>query len=74
MDQHDSADGAAPIVWAPPLGPPAPRDLCTDCGLSRTADAKRCGRACQFIQPDYSAMETKVHGRPRDPARPDETF
>ncbi|OYW56441.1 MAG: coenzyme F420 hydrogenase [Hyphomicrobium sp. 32-62-53] len=74
MDQHETASSADPVVWAPPLGAPAPRDLCTDCGLSRTADAKRCGRACQFIQPDYPAMETKVHGRPRDAARPDETF
>ncbi len=78
MDQDDSAPGAAPsaspVMWAPPLAPPAPRDLCTDCGLSRTADAKRCGRACQFIKPDYPAMETRVHGRARDPSRPDETF
>jgi coenzyme F420 hydrogenase subunit beta len=49
-----------------------PRDLCTDCGISRTDDPKRCGRACQFIAPDYPAMEAQVHGRPRDPARPDE--
>jgi coenzyme F420 hydrogenase subunit beta len=74
MDQDDSAIGANPIVWAPSLAPPAPRDMCTDCGLSRTEDAKRCGRACQFIKPDYPAMETRVHGRPRDPARPDEIF
>ncbi len=49
-----------------------PRDLCTDCGISRTDDPKRCGRACQFIAPDYPAMERQVHGRPRDAARPDE--
>jgi coenzyme F420 hydrogenase subunit beta len=49
-----------------------PRTLCTDCGLSRTADDHRCGQACQFIQPDYAAMESRVHGRARDPARPDE--
>jgi coenzyme F420 hydrogenase subunit beta len=59
-------------VWSPPVGPAAPRGLCTDCGLSRTAEAKRCGTACQFIQPDYPAMEAKVHGRARDAARPDE--
>ena len=54
---------------------PAPyRALCTDCGISRTADPAACGRACQFIQPDYPAMEAKVHGRPRDPDRPDERF
>lgn len=49
-----------------------PRDLCTDCGISRTDDPKRCGRACQFITPDYPAMEAQVHGRARDPSRPDE--
>jgi coenzyme F420 hydrogenase subunit beta len=51
---------------------PAPRTLCTDCGISRTADARACGRACQFIAPDYPAIETRVHGRARDPLRPDE--
>ena len=51
---------------------PAPRGLCTDCGISRTADPKACGRACQFIAPDYPRLEAQVHGRPRDPARPDE--
>jgi coenzyme F420 hydrogenase subunit beta len=56
----------------PDLAPPAHRDLCTDCGLSRTKDAKRCGSACQFIAPDYAAMEARVHGRARDPGRPDE--
>jgi coenzyme F420 hydrogenase subunit beta len=59
-------------VRAPAVGPAAPRDLCTDCGISRTNDPKRCGRACQFIKPDYARLETQVHGRPRDPARPDE--
>lgn len=54
---------------------PAPhRDLCTDCGISRSADPKRCGRACQFIRPRYPALEQQVHGRARDPDRPDEIF
>lgn len=48
------------------------RSLCTDCGVSRTDDPKRCGRACQFIAPDYPRLEAQVHGRARDPARPDE--
>jgi coenzyme F420 hydrogenase subunit beta len=61
-------------VWAPPLAAAAPRGLCTDCGVSRTAAPKRCGTACQFIQPDYPAMERQVHGRARDPERPDELF
>jgi coenzyme F420 hydrogenase subunit beta len=63
----------APAVWAPPVGPAVARDLCTDCGVSRMANHKACGQACQFIRPDYPAMEARVHGRARDPARPDET-
>ncbi len=61
-------------VWAPPVAAAAPRNLCTDCGVSRTAEPKRCADACQFIKPDYSRMEAQVHGRTRDPARPDELF
>ena len=62
-----------PFVALPGL-PDAPhRDLCTDCGVSRTASPKRCGSACQFIQPDYPALEVKVHGRTRAPRKaPDE--
>ncbi len=59
-------------MLTPPLADPAPRGMCTDCGVSRTADPKRCGAACQFIAPNYPALEAQVHGRPRDPARPDE--
>ena len=55
-------------------GTPRRAALCTDCGISRTADPKRCGAACQFIKPDYPALEARVHGRARDPARPDEIF
>jgi coenzyme F420 hydrogenase subunit beta len=69
---HADSTAAAFAPEAPPLAAAVPRTLCTDCGLSRTADPKRCGRACQFIRPDYAALETQVHGRPRDPARPDE--
>jgi coenzyme F420 hydrogenase subunit beta len=36
------------------------------------AIAKACGQACQFLRPDYAALEARVHGRARDPARPDE--
>jgi coenzyme F420 hydrogenase subunit beta len=54
------------------LGPAATRGLCTDCGVSRTAEPKRCAHACQFIQPQYPALERQVHGRARDPERPDE--
>jgi len=48
------------------------RDLCTDCGISRTDDPKRCGRACQFIAPDYPRLEAQVHGRARNASKPDE--
>ena len=63
-----------PAVWAPPLNEPAPRGLCTDCGISRTATPKNCGTACQFIQPDYTRLELEVHGRMRDAAKTDEEF
>ena len=43
--------------------PAAPRGLCTDCGLSRTDRAGDCGTACQFIRPDYPALERAAHGR-----------
>lgn len=61
-------------VWAPPLRAAAARGLCTDCGISRNEDPKNCGRACQFIKPDYPALEQRVHGRSRDPNRSDEIF
>jgi coenzyme F420 hydrogenase subunit beta len=61
-------------IEAPALAAAAPRKLCTDCGLSRTADPARCGTACQFIRPDYASSETTVHGRARDPERGDEAF
>lgn len=69
----DSRVVPAPLV-TPPLNEPAPRELCTDCGVSRMSDPKQCGQACQFIKPNYPAMELKVHGRTRDAAKPDEAF
>jgi len=68
----DGAPPLAPAVEAPALREPLHRDLCTDCGLSRTADAGRCGRACQFIRPRYAELERRVHGRARSPERSDE--
>lgn len=53
---------------------PPHRNLCTDCGISRTADPQRCGRACQFIHPRYPELERQVHGRARDENREDELF
>jgi coenzyme F420 hydrogenase subunit beta len=57
---------------APALAAAAPRKLCTDCGISRSSEPDRCGRACQFIRPDYPGLELRVHGRTRDAGRPDE--
>jgi coenzyme F420 hydrogenase subunit beta len=37
------------------------------------ADPSACGRACQFIKPDYPAAEERVHGRSREMAG-DELF
>ena len=56
----------------PELRDAPPRSLCTDCGVSRMADPKQCGSACQFIAPNYDTMETQVHGRARDAGQPDE--
>lgn len=64
-------DGGS-ALWAPPPGEARHRDLCTDCGISRSSDPGRCGRACQFIHPRYDALEERVHGRTRDARRPDE--
>jgi coenzyme F420 hydrogenase subunit beta len=63
-----AADGQIP----PRYRSAEPRGLCTDCGVSRMRNPKLCGRACQFIRPDYPAMEARVHGRARDPGRPEE--
>ena len=61
-------------ITVPPLAPAAPRGLCTDCGVSRSSTPQACGTACQFIKPDYPAMEAQVHGRTRASDRPDEAF
>ncbi len=57
-----------------PSQSPPHRDLCTDCGISRSSEPKRCGRACQFIRPDYPGLEQQVHGRSRDASKDDERF
>ncbi len=53
------------LPWTPDLPAAPARHLCTDCGVSRSAQPKRCAQACQFIQPDYPALERQVHGRSR---------
>ena len=64
-------------MTSPPVTPafadPAPRGLCTDCGVSRMKDPSACGQACQFIKPDYPGIETRVHGR-KAQANGDEGF
>ena len=59
---------------APVLTGAARPGLCTDCGVSRMGDGRACGRACQFIQPDYSGLERATHGRQTDPTRGEEGF
>ncbi len=66
------SDDPSTGMMTPPLADPAPRRLCTDCGVSRMSRPQRCGPACQFITPDYPAMEARVHGRARDPERAEE--
>lgn len=61
-------------IMAPKLTGQARPGLCTDCGISRMGDGKACGKACQFIAPDYPASEARVHGRTADPAQGDEAF
>ncbi|MEO0362603.1 MAG: Coenzyme F420 hydrogenase/dehydrogenase, beta subunit C-terminal domain [Pseudomonadota bacterium] len=70
----DGSPLAGPAPETPALRAPEPRTLCTDCGVSRMADPKACGRACQFIRPDYAAAEARVHGRAREPEKGDERF
>jgi coenzyme F420 hydrogenase subunit beta len=69
-----STSNGGPGPWRPDLQPAPPRKLCTDCGVSRSAEPKRCNTACQFIKPDYPVLERQVQGRTRDPGRPDELF
>ncbi len=63
-----------PGLIVPVLSGSARPGLCTDCGVSRMGDGRACGRACQFIQPDYPTLEARVHGRVADPERGDERY
>lgn len=70
-----STSTALPIIELDaPLNDARPRAVCTDCGLSRTKWAHKCGSACQFIHPRYDELEQQVHGRSRDADRGDELF
>jgi coenzyme F420 hydrogenase subunit beta len=53
------------IIFFKTTSIPPERELCTDCGISRSSDPKRCGRACQFIDPQYESLERAIHGTPR---------
>ena len=55
-------------------GPAPERELCTDCGISRSSDPKRCGRACQFIDPQYETLESEIHGQSRLLENSDQPF
>ncbi len=69
-----TAVAVLPVLTTTPALAPAPhRDLCTDCGISRSSLASWCGKACQFIHPRHEALERQVHGRTRDLAS-DEAF
>lgn len=73
----DPVQGASPThdsIINVSVNDAAPRGLCTDCGISRTDDAARCGKACQFIAPDYPGLEKAVHGRTRSDETSDEHF
>ncbi|MFD1195961.1 Coenzyme F420 hydrogenase/dehydrogenase, beta subunit C-terminal domain [Seohaeicola saemankumensis] len=59
---------------APVLTGAARPGLCTDCGVSRMGDGRACGRACQFIKPDYPGLEQAAHGRQANPAQGEEAF
>ncbi len=75
MHQKDKTMLDAPRGMITPQLGKAPRaGLCTDCGVSRMTDDRACGRACQFIAPDYEAVEARIHGRSADPGRGEEAF
>lgn len=59
----DTQQTDPPVLPSLAIGGAARPGLCTDCGVSRMGDGKACGRACQFIAPDYASLEQAVHGR-----------
>jgi len=64
----------APIYTLTYSGSAPERELCTDCGISRSSDPKRCGRACQFIDPQYETLESEIHGQARVLEQSDQLF
>lgn len=73
-DGQDAAPASQKGLIVPSLSGAARPGLCTDCGVSRIGDGKACGRACQFIAPDYDALEQGAHGRVADPDSGEEAF
>lgn len=63
-----------PALSSLKLNQAEPRQFCTDCGVSRSSEPKACGRACQFLSPDYDEMDLKTHGRKRDCDPSDESY
>lgn len=64
----------APIYSLTFSGSAPERELCTDCGISRSSDPRRCGRACQFIDPQYGPLEKEIHGQARTLESSDQLF
>ncbi len=73
-DGQDLSEVGRSGLTVPPLTGAARPGLCTDCGVSRMGDGKACGRACQFIAPDYEGLEQAAHGRVADPESGEELF
>jgi len=67
-------DLSSPGLTVPQFGGAARAGLCTDCGVSRMGDGRACGKACQFIQPDYEGAERRTHGRVANPDLGEEAF
>ncbi len=63
-----------PIEFLSYSGVTPERELCTGCGISRSSDPKRCGRACQFIDPQYEVLEKQIHGQSRSLENTDQLF
>jgi coenzyme F420 hydrogenase subunit beta len=64
--------GDLPPLVAQPAATAPHRSMCTDCGVSRLSNPRLCASACQFIRPEYEIAEKRIHGRARDPLKPDE--
>jgi coenzyme F420 hydrogenase subunit beta len=75
LSQATQVTNSEPGFSAPLLKEPKPRNImCTDCGLSRMELASECGRACQFITPDFGVREQAAHGVQRDLSDADQRF